>query len=166
MDKKQADRFKNWHDFIRDNVKDEEFDMGSFCTGGGSYDEDGKFIVVNPENLFKKNKCGTTGCLAGYLPVIFNEFCYPNKTSDKPCLIKNIKLDKEKLKPIGKNTKVIESISINPKVSNRRITLDVSEFFGLEIKDVQELIYADKTTRKGMLYSMIEMADKYGWIIL
>ncbi len=149
----QADRFVEWYNYISLNVKDKEFDMNSFCDG-------------NPTNLFKKNKCGTTGCLSGYLPVVFSEFCYPSIHSERPCLLDRFLKESDQLNVICKDPKSPKLIvSGDDYVDEDDMLTDMSNFFGMKSQDLRQLVFDDTDfkSREDMLYKMALMLEKYGY---
>lgn len=161
MTKEQAERFEKWYRFIKNRVKDYQFAMNSYCDG-------------NPNDLLKKDKCGTTGCLAGYLPAIFEEWCYPSESSDRPCLISSlVKEVEEEHKTIGLKPVVQQCVHIDEYVKEKVLFDDLVKFFGIKNKDIRRLIVPpeldswddDYPDRKEMLERMKKLADDYGWEI-
>ena len=151
MNQLQADRFAEWYHFIKDKVSEKHFDMATFCSG-------------NPLDLFeRKASCGTTGCLAGYLPVIFEEFCYPNINSERPCLITSLSAEQI----ISKNSKkVIYSYydEDDDEDDDNNLEMQIADFFGLTFDETYALVHTDddNDSKEDMLYKMWRLADKYG----
>ena len=154
MNQKQADDFQALYSGLKYKVLNLDFDMSNYCNG-------------NPSDLFKKQKCGTTGSLAGYLPVFVDGWYYISVKSKLPCLISQLVLKIHPLLTKSKN-KIVKFLS-EKDIDESILVEQISKFFGISQKDTEYLIWDHDTeefrTRKEKLYQMIDIADKYGWDI-
>lgn len=69
MEKIHLERLQTLHDFVRDNVKGEHFNMEHFRAREAYVDEG--VVEFTPVPFRGEDACGTVGCLLGWAPFAF-----------------------------------------------------------------------------------------------